>query len=299
MRPFPLMLLCEGRQCLVIGEGDLADAKARLAHGANLCVTRLANLENYSSELFRSGSISFITNDNTETCISWARRLREDGFLVNVADQPDISDFILPAMIDRDPVLVAISTGGASATVARQLRGKIEAMLPNELGNMVRFIQSIRPQVSEIIFNTDEKRLFWDHVTGEGGLCDPFSGSLPPSEADLINLARNFLTQKRQQRVCLVKLLSNDPADMSLRGLRRLHQADLVVCIGDSEKMAGFADLARRDAKIQYEEKLIEPFEEMLNYKSIVILLSADGRIGSILPKDAQLEILTTGQVQL
>jgi uroporphyrin-III C-methyltransferase / precorrin-2 dehydrogenase / sirohydrochlorin ferrochelatase len=293
------MLLCEGRQCLVIGEGDLADAKARLAHGAKLTVTRVASLEEYSCDLFNRGSIAFVVNDNIEVSEKWVRQLRASGFLVNVADQPDISDFILPAMIDRDPVLVAISTGGASATVARQLRSKIEAMLPNELGSMVRFIQSKRPQVSEIIMNTDDRRLFWDHVTAEGELCDPFSGARPPSEADLINLAQNFLTQKRQQRVCLVKLLSNDPADMSLRGLRRLHQADLVVCIGDSEKMAGFADLARRDAKIQYKEKLVEPFEGMLNYKSVVILLSADGRIGSILPKDAHLEILTTGQVQL
>jgi uroporphyrin-III C-methyltransferase / precorrin-2 dehydrogenase / sirohydrochlorin ferrochelatase len=299
MRPFPLMLLCADRYCLVIGEGDLADAKARLARGAGLIVKQAQTLELSSFESFSNGSIAFVIQGKIGLAVEWSSTLRHHGFLVNVADQPDISDFILPALIDRDPVIVAISTGGASATVARQLRGKIEALLPSNLGASVSFIQSIRPQVAEIILDSDERRLFWDAMTGEGGVCDPFSIAKPPESAAVLVMARNFTAEKRQQRVTLIKLQSDDPADMTLRGLRRLHQADLVICVGREEKLEGFAALARRDARIQHVEKLINNCDYINNYRSVVILLAPEGRIGSILPKNAMLEILTTGQAQL
>ncbi len=83
------------------------------------------------------------------------------GVPVNVADRPALCDFILPAIVDRDDVVVAISTGGASPTLAATLRGRIEAVLPERIGNLARLAATFRAQVNALIVDPARRRTFW------------------------------------------------------------------------------------------------------------------------------------------
>jgi uroporphyrin-III C-methyltransferase / precorrin-2 dehydrogenase / sirohydrochlorin ferrochelatase len=299
MQLFPLMLVSKGRKCLVIGTGDIADAKARLARDTGFEVTKCGTLQTSETECLENYSIAFIINDNLEKYKDWARALRRCGVLVNVADQPEMCDFILPAIVDRAPAVVAITTGGASATMARQLRGKIESLLPATLGEMIRFIENMRPQVSVIITEKEDRRRFWDEMTADGGPCDPFIFSSPPEASLVLDQAQRFTGQVVHQRITLICIRSNDPADLTLRGFRRLQQADAVVCIGDRETLAKFAAYARRDATLKYKKTSINLEKITIKCNYCTILYMSGSQLQADFPPDVIVERLETGQAQL
>ena len=110
---------------ILLGEGEAAEAKRRLLERAG------------GGDRRRGGArraLAFVALDDARA--RSAARLKARGMLVNVVDRPDLCDFTLPAIVDRDPVLVAVGTGGASAGLAAALRQRLEALLPAELGGL-------------------------------------------------------------------------------------------------------------------------------------------------------------------
>ena len=121
----------KGRKVVVVGEGPAADRRAALARSAGADVRQAPDIQ--VSDL-RGAAAAFVATGDADRDALAQRVARSIGVPVNVADRPGLCDFIMPAIVDRDDVVVAISTGGASPTLAATLRGRIEAVLPERIG---------------------------------------------------------------------------------------------------------------------------------------------------------------------
>ena len=96
----------------------------------------------------RDARLAFVALDEPEAA---AARLKARGVLVNVIDRPELCDFTVPSVLDRDPVLVAVGTGGASAGLAKQLRLRLEALLPADLGKLAEALHAAREAVARAL----------------------------------------------------------------------------------------------------------------------------------------------------
>jgi uroporphyrin-III C-methyltransferase/precorrin-2 dehydrogenase/sirohydrochlorin ferrochelatase len=125
----------QGRPVILIGEGDAADAKRRLLERAGAVVVDEAAL----------AALAIVAVEDNVEAEAAVARLKARGILVNAVDRVALCDFTLPAIVDRDPVLIAIGTGGASAGLAKALRQRLEAMLPASLGALALALLEARP----------------------------------------------------------------------------------------------------------------------------------------------------------
>ena len=132
MHSLPLFHRISGRPVIVAGEGDMGEAKARLVERAGGLVVGPDNPE---------ARLAFVAMAEPDEL---AARLKARGLLVNVADRPDLCDFTLPSVLERGDVLVAVSTGGASAGLAKVLRLRLEALLPASLGALATALAGAR-----------------------------------------------------------------------------------------------------------------------------------------------------------
>ena len=130
MKHLPLFFDLAGRRVVVVGEGPAADRRADLARSAGAAVYQV---EAASAGELTGAAAVFVATGDLERDIEAQHAAKAAGVPVNVADRPALSDFIMPAIIDRDDVVVAISTGGSSPTLATILRGRIEASLPERI----------------------------------------------------------------------------------------------------------------------------------------------------------------------
>src|SRR5690606_18471678 len=135
MRSLPIFLDLSDRPVVLIGAGAAAEAKRRLIERAG---GRVAAEEDGEAR------IAIVACDDPAEAEATAARLRARGLLVNVADRPALCDFMLPAIVDRDPVLVAIGTAGCSAGLAKALRQRLEAALPADLGRLAEALLAAR-----------------------------------------------------------------------------------------------------------------------------------------------------------
>lgn len=232
MDRLPLFFELKGRDVLLVGDGPAADAKRRLIEGAGgRAVAEPA-----------AARLAFIALDGDAAAIA-AERLKAGGLLVNVVDRPDLCDFIVPAIVDRSPVIVAVATNGASATLAKVLRERLEALLPASLGALARGIAARRRDVAARLPQADRRRHLWDRLLAAGGALDPF-GRI----ADIDAAIESGLAASGSPTSTLtpIALASDDPDELSLRQLRLLSQADTIFHAPAAP--AAVLDRARRDA---------------------------------------------------
>ena len=136
LNSLPLFHRVSGQRVVVLGDGDAADAKRRLVERAGgICC---GEPEAHHARL------AFVAIDDAKTGEAAAIRLRCKGLLVNVTDRPELCDFTVPSILDRDPVIVAVGTGGASAGLAKQLRLRLEGLLPPSLGALASALSDAR-----------------------------------------------------------------------------------------------------------------------------------------------------------
>ncbi len=293
MKIYPLSLVIAGRTVPLIGRGALSQAKARgveRAGGQPLIIDPEADMPT----LDNLGRIALVVDDNIERARLWTLRLRAQGLLVNVADQPQLCDFLLPAIIDRAPVMLSIATGGASATLARRLREHLEAHLPTGLGALAEAIEAARPAVAARLTTAAQRRAFWDEMLKSGGTLDPFGQTAPPAPEAI---SAQATPQSVRPLLSIIALASADADDLTLRAMRRLQAADLVVTVGDAA--ARISDRARRDARLVCYEALPVDWTIALDREErlAVVLLSEEQRIWP--PEGWDVEHLTTGKAYL
>ena len=129
----PLFHRIAGQNVLVVGSGEAADAKRRLVERAGGIV-----IDDIHAVKHAGVRIAFVALEDGDEARKLADELREGGMLVNVPDRPELCDFTIPSILDRDPVLIAIGTGGASAGLAKHLRLRLERILPQGLGELAK-----------------------------------------------------------------------------------------------------------------------------------------------------------------
>ncbi len=183
-------------------------------------------------------ALAIVAIDDPEAAVA---RLRARGILVNAVDRPDLCDFTLPAIVDRDPVLIAIGTGGASAGLAKALRQRLEAMLPAGLGALAARLFAARPAVRARWPAAADRRRAIDAALAEGGPLDPFCDG---NEADVAAWLNAGGTQRTGRET--IRLRSPDPDELSLRAARLLGQADRIY--HRSDVPPAILDRARADA---------------------------------------------------
>lgn len=232
MQQLPLFLNLQGRAVIVAGEGPAADAKRRLVERAGgLCV----GADNPDAR------IAFVATEQPDQAEAVAAQLRARGLLVNVVDRPELCDFTTPAIVDRSPIVIAVSTGGASAGMAKALRQRIEAMLPQGLGALASAMSAAREAIRTRWPDPSERRAAIDRAFAEGGALDPLADDGSVS---------NWLAaddEQAQTGIVTIDLLSNDPDDLTLRAARYLGRADTVWFDDDVDAL--ILDRARADAE--------------------------------------------------
>jgi uroporphyrin-III C-methyltransferase / precorrin-2 dehydrogenase / sirohydrochlorin ferrochelatase len=265
----PLFLDLRGRPCLLVGGGEIARRKLELLLRAGAKVEIIApRLAEDTRELadahgllitqrrFEPGDVAgrylvIAATDDPEV----NRQAFDAGTaaqtLVNSVDQPDISSAIFPALIDRSPVLVAVSTGGSSPTLARLVRSWIEARLPPRLGALADFIAARRQRVKDALADVPARQRLWQKAI-TGPMAEAlFRGDEPAAERffdELLNA-----TPRSSAAVGTVALVGAGPGDpelLTLKGLRLLQEADVVLY--DNLVNRAVLEYARRDAERIY-----------------------------------------------
>ncbi|WP_438730221.1 siroheme synthase [Parasphingorhabdus sp. DH2-15] len=228
MRSFPIFLELQAQPVILIGEGPAADAKRRLYQRAGAIIV---------GEFHPCSKIVVIAEEDDDAAHAAVARCRARGLLINVVDRPALCDFTTPAIVDRNPVTIAIGTGGASAGLAKALRQRLEALLPETLGALAKGLFAARPAIKDTWPDGRERRQAIDAALQPGGPLDPFG--------DIKNDAVNdWLAEggdKRQIGIEQIDLASNDPDDLTLKQARLLASADYVITIGS----VGAAIMAR------------------------------------------------------
>lgn len=234
MQQLPIFVNLAGRAVILVGDGEPAEAKARLVRAAG---------GNLVGEETQAAVLAFVAIDDDAEAHAAATRLRARGLLVNVVDKPAMSDFLMGAIIDRSPVVVAISTAGASASLARALRTRLEALLPASLGPLARAILAARDAVSAKHPTPNERRRLWERALAEAGPLDPFTAVADP-DAAVSRVVEG--TSAATPQLLMIEVRSPDPGDLTLNQLNALARCDALVV--DGAVAPAIIDRARRDA---------------------------------------------------
>ena len=236
MRSLPLFHRVAGRPVIVLGEGPAAEAKRRLVERAG--AEAVADLE---SGIGRGARLAFVAIDDEAELIAALAELRGAGVLVNVPDRPALCDFTTPSVLERDPVQVAIGTDGASAGLAKQLRLRLEAMLPERLGALADALGRAREAIRQRWPDAAERRRALDAALGPGGPLDPLAGH---SGEAVSNWLAGGGEAGQAGRIELA-IASETPDGLTLRQLQLLGAADAI--LHDPSIPSVFLDRARAD----------------------------------------------------
>ncbi len=263
----PVFMNIRGRRALVVGGGEVAARKAGLLLEAGAAVTVVApdlcsTLSRQAGEGridYRPGRFAPADLDGAVLAIAATddeavnREVSElaqaNAVPVNVVDNPELCSFVMPSIIDRSPVQIAVSTGGASPVLARLLRAKLESAIPIAYGRLAALLDRFRDKVKARFSDVNARRDFWEHVI-QGRIAElVFAGKDADAEAAL----EEAIQQGEERELGEVYLVGGGPGDpdlLTFRALRLMQQADVIVY--DRLVSKEVLDLCRRDAERVY-----------------------------------------------
>jgi len=262
MQNYPIFIDLKDQPCLVVGGGEVAARKIRLQllAGAKITVVSPELGPTVTAEMYQQ--IEHIQREFLESDIQGYRLITaatDDAVVnrqvselaqainvpVNVVDQPELCSFITPSIIDRDPVTIAISTGGGAPVLARMLRSKLEAFIPASYGHLAASMQSMRDKVKQSFAEENERRAFWESIV-QGPIAELFfSGKVKQAQAEL----EAEIDQYKPSEIGDVSLIGAGPGDpdlLTFRALRLMQQCDVV--LHDRLVSDEILNLCRRDA---------------------------------------------------
>jgi uroporphyrin-III C-methyltransferase/precorrin-2 dehydrogenase/sirohydrochlorin ferrochelatase len=220
----PLFHQITGQSVLVLGDGPAAEPKRRLVERAGGVI-----VDDLARAIDEGVRLAFIAYDDAQACEVAAINARCAGMLVNVVDRPELCDFTTPSILDRDPLLVAIGTGGASAGLAKHVRLRLERVLPETLGLLAKALEAVRPVLRARFPEGAERRRAVDAALREGGALDPFDSAAHERVADWASGSAGA----QGGAIVEITLTSADPEDLTLRQARLLGEADVLLLDGD------------------------------------------------------------------
>ena len=263
----PLFFKLTGETCLVIGGGEVAVRKAGMLVSANAQVHVVAKAMIQSMTRFiekhdctyRLGEfvaddldkvqLVIAATDNKALNETISQLANARNLPVNVVDNPELCSFILPAIIDRSPVVVAVSSGGKSPVLARLIRARLETLIPGAYGELATLVGNYREAVKQKFATINQRRGFWESVL-QGPVAELiFAGK----EQQANQLLEKELTQQSERandtgEVYLVGGGPGDPDLLTFRALRLMQQADVVLY--DRLVSERVRELCRRDAQM-------------------------------------------------
>ncbi len=265
---FPVFLKLKAQPCLVVGAGEIAARKIDLLGRAHADITVIAdkigdtvqNMQDkyqlkihqkyFSPEDVENFRLVISATDNMSTNILVADSADKHNIPVNVVDNPDLCSFIFPAIIDRSPVIAAVSSGGASPVLVRLLRARIESLIPSAFGSLANLANKFRSQVKQQITEPAQRRIFWENIL-QGSIAElVFAGKNQEAEQQLQRNIDHYQNNANQGEVYLVGAGPGDPDLLTFKALRLMQQADVVVY--DRLVSEQILDLTRRDSEKIY-----------------------------------------------
>ena len=264
---FPISLKLQQQPCLLVGGGHIAYRKAVLLAKAGAVIHVVApeieadlldlihathgqyHPEKFNAEIGLSSYRLVIAATNEKIVNQAVFEACENlNILVNSVDDIPHCRFMLPAMIDRSPLVVSIATNGASPVLARQIRTQLEASIPHGMGKLADFSGKWRKVVKEKITNPDERRIFWEDLYASPLKEHVFNDDVV--EADRLIEQALLEWQKPKGEVYLVGAGPGDPELLTLKALRLMQQADVIIY--DRLVSPAIMELCRRDAEKIY-----------------------------------------------
>ncbi len=267
----PIFLAIRGESCLLVGGSRAAEPKARLLLRAGARIVVVApSLTPGLSELvgaagvtwhrrtFRPGDLDgmklvIVAAQDDALANSVATAARKRGIPVNAVDRRSLCSFILPSILDRSPLVAAISTGGTAPILARILRARLETIIPAQFGRLARFLGDVRPAVLRRIPDSAPRRRFFENVV-DGPIGEQvLAGREDDARRDIESALDDQESADDTGEVYLVGAGPGDPDLLTFRALRLMQKADVVVY--DRLVSNAVLDLARRDAERIYAGK--------------------------------------------
>ncbi|MGY4015310.1 siroheme synthase CysG [Aeromonas molluscorum] len=259
----PMFARLEGRPVLLVGGGEVALRKARLllAAGARLTLVspvlasefdELAGRFNHLPVRFEpahlAGQLLVVaaTDDNDVNALVY-ESATELGLFVNLVDDPARSSFIFPSIIDRSPIMVAVSSGGKAPVLVRLLRERLESLLPRHLGGLAELSGRVRHRAKELLSSISDRRRFWERAFASNAL----AGLIEKQDWQRAEAWLNEGLDKAQRELGEVVLVGAGPGDpglLTLKGLQQIQQAEVVLY--DQLVSPEILDLVRRDATL-------------------------------------------------
>jgi uroporphyrin-III C-methyltransferase / precorrin-2 dehydrogenase / sirohydrochlorin ferrochelatase len=266
MKYFPVFFNLAGQKVLVVGGGEVALRKISMLQLTGALVSVVAPeilpeiMQRAAAGTLKLAIREFVADDldaarlvivaTSRVALNrWIAKLSElRNIPVNVVDDREASRFIVPAIIDRDPVLVAVSTGGASPVLARRLRERLEALVPRRIGEFAAWLSALRSSTRRQLRDADQRRRFFEAVV-DGPAARRFIEGDRQGAQRLAQrlLASTSSAPRASGEVTLVGAGPGDPELLTLKALRALQDADVI--LHDRLVPAVILDLARRDAQ--------------------------------------------------
>ncbi len=268
----PIFLDLKGKPCALIGGGEVAARKVRLLLKAGArVIVHAPELGETLTGLVRDGKIEHrktafepslldncvlaiaATDDKAVNCAVY-EAAKSRRIPVNVVDQPELCTFIMPSIIDRSPVIAAVSTGGASPVLARLIRARLETLIPAAYGRLAKLVAEFREAVKQRFQHPEARRRFWEDVL-QGPIAERMLSGQEDAAREALQkrLMATGGTAKPLGEVYLVGGGPGDPDLLTFRALRLMQQADVVVY--DRLVSPEVLELVRRDAERIYAGK--------------------------------------------
>ncbi|MDH3514230.1 MAG: siroheme synthase CysG, partial [Gammaproteobacteria bacterium] len=210
--------------------------------------------QEFRPEMLKDCALVIAATDDIAVNRRVSEAAKANGIPVNVVDQPDLCTFIMPSIIDRSPVTIAVSTGGRSPVLARLIRARLETLIPAGYGSLARLVTGFRDKVKQKFKHPPRRRQFWEEVL-QGRIAElAYSGQDKAAEKALQE--RLDTVDGNKPPVGEVYLVGGGPGDpdlLTFRALRLMQQADVVVY--DRLVSPAVLELVRRDAERVYAGK--------------------------------------------
>ena len=267
MDHLPIFINVRQNPCLVIGGGDIALRKINLLIKAQAKVDCLSPLfcegitnlsqsgdvnliqKRFESDDIKDYAIIIASTDDSSVNALISKSAKKARIPVNVVDSPELSSFIMPSIVDRSPVIIAVSSAGKAPVLSRMIRAKLETVIPSAYGVLAEIAGEYRQKVKDRFSKIKDRRAFWEFIFSGVIAEKVFSGRINEAKDDIDKQLKRA-SEIELGEVYLVGAGPGDPDLLTFKALRLIQQADVVLY--DRLVSKGVMELVRRDSELIY-----------------------------------------------
>ncbi len=266
MEYLPINIKLKEKKCVVFGAGNVAFRKIQMLNKAGahiICVAKTIHkdiqqmwgdiviIQDDISSYLRTVGLENITLIISATGdAKLAQHIfdvaKQQNVLINTVDDQRLCSYISPAIINRKPIIISVSSGGSAPVLSKKIRENIEKLLPHNLGKLAMYASNIRKQVKKTFSSMQDRRQFWEYFFNSSLSSRIINTGLMPDSNDVIEMFSN--KPEKVGEVFLVGVGPGDPELLTIKALRVMQQADIVLY--DNLIPKEILELVRRDAEL-------------------------------------------------